>query len=278
MDGAIRALLVEARKLSAEQVRQAVQLQEDKGLHFGDAVVELGFASRDDVLVALGRHFQYPTADTADNPLRPELVALNEPFSVQAESLRAIRTQLVRRLCIDGRAQHALAVVSPSSGDGRSFCSANLAVSLAQLGGRTLLVDADLRRPRLHRLFSVRNACGLSDLLGSALRPQAAVQHVPGIAGLGVITAGLTPPNPLELVERAAFAALMTELLAQYDYVVVDTPALQLGSDATVIASHCGAALVVARKGRASVAQLQGMVADLTETPAQMLGVVFNAY
>lgn len=93
-----------------------------------------------------------------------------------------------------------------------------------------------------------------------------------------MLPVGITPPNPLELVERPAFGLLVRELLSKFDHVVVDTPAAQYGSDSAVIAARCGAALVVARKHKAQVESLQSLVADLAETPAVVAGVVFNEF
>ena len=95
---------------------------------------------------------------------------------------------------------------------------------------------------------------------------------------LFVLPVGITPPNPLELVERPAFGLLVRELLSKFDHVVVDTPAAVHGSDSAVIAARCGAALVVARQNKARVAALQELVANLAETPAKLVGVVYNEF
>ena len=181
------------------------------------------------------------------------------------------------RLFNEGQDRRAIAVVSPDSGDGKTFFAANLAVTLAQLGGRTLLVDADMRGPRQHAVFGIDNNAGLSGILSGRAESKV-IQQVPGVPSLFVLPVGITPPNPLELVERPAFGLLVRELLSKFDHVVVDTPAAVYGSDSAVIAARCGAALVVARKNKASVAALQDLVANLTETPAKLVGVVYNEF
>ena len=173
--------------------------------------------------------------------------------------------------------RRALAVVSTSSGDGKTFFAANLAVTLAQLGTRTLVVDADLRGPRLHEVFNLPNRAGLSDSLAGRSESQV-VQQVTSVPGLFVLPAGVTPPNPQELVERAAFGLLMRELVAKFDHVVVDTPAADYGADAAVIAARCGAALVLTRKDQSRVAAVQGLIADLSGTPASVAGVIVNEF
>jgi capsular exopolysaccharide synthesis family protein len=171
--------------------------------------------------------------------------------------------------------RHALAVISPDAGDGKTYCAANLAVTLAQLGGRTLLVDADMRSPRQHEVFRLKNQSGLSGILSGRADKQV-IQQVPGITSLFVLPVGTTPPNPLELVERQAFGLLMRELMSKFDHVIVDTPAASQGADASVISARCGAALVIARRNVARVSALHDLVASLTGSPARLVGAVMN--
>ncbi len=276
-DRSIGSILADLRNLSADQVEKIVQYQRDKEVRFGMAAVALGFASNDDVLFALSQQFHYPYAPQEQRKANPELAALNQPFGVQAESFRALRSQLMMRLFNEGQERRAIAVVSPDSGDGKTFFAANLAVVLAQLGGRTLLVDGDLRHPRQHELFGLDSSAGLSNILNGRAEAQV-IRQVGGVPSLFVLPVGITPPNPLELVERPAFGLLMRELLVKFDHVVVDTPAACYGSDSAVIAARCGAALVVARKNKGRVTALQDLVANLSETPAVVAGVVFNEF
>jgi chain length determinant protein tyrosine kinase EpsG len=276
-DQSIGTIIAETRNLTAEQVEKVLAHQKAKGIRFGEAAVALGYASNDDVLFALSQQFHYPYAAEGQRKANPELVALNQPFSVQAESFRAIRSQIIMRLFNEGQERHAIAVVSPDSGDGKTYFAANLAVTLAQLGGRTLLVDADLRGPRQHEVFGIDNSAGLSGILSGRAESKV-IQQVAGVPSLFVLPVGITPPNPLELVERPAFGLLIRELLGKFDHVVVDTPAAQYGSDCAVIAARCGAALVIARQGKSAVVSLQDLVANLVETPAKLAGVIVNEF
>lgn len=276
-DRTIGSIIAETRHLSADQVERVLAHQKAKGIRFGEAAIALGYASTDDVLFALSQQFHYPYAAEDRRKASPELVALNQPFGVQAESFRAIRSQIMMRLFNEGQDRRALAIVSPDAGDGKTFFSANLAVTLAQLGGRTLLVDADMRGPRQHAVFGVDNSAGLSGILSGRAEAKV-IQQVPGVSSLFVLPVGITPPNPLELVERPAFGLLIRELLSKFDHVIVDTPAAQYGSDSAVIAARCGAALVVARQNKSQVVRLQDLVAGLAETPAQLAGVILNEF
>jgi len=273
----IGSILAEVRELTADQVQRIANHQRDTGQRFGDAAVALGLASTDDVLQALSQQFQYTYAPESARNASPELVMLHKPFGAQAESIRAIRSQLLMRQLGDGRGHAALAVVSPDPGDGKTYFAANLAVGMAQLGGRTLVIDADLRGPRLHEVFGVDNTVGLSGILAGRAG-QKVIKQVPEVANLYVLPVGGEPPNPLELVERPAFRLLVSELAGKFDHVVVDTPAARYGSDGAVIAARCGAALVVARRHRSQVQSLQDLVTMLAESPARLAGVVVNEF
>ena len=118
----------------------------------------------------------------------------------------------------------ALAIVSPSHGEGRSFIAANLAIVFSQLGERTLLVDADLRTPCQHELFKLGNTPGLSGLLAGSSNHHA-VLRVPSLPGLSVLPAGAVPPNPQELLGRPAFVEAVYTLSRDFDVIIIDTPA-----------------------------------------------------
>jgi chain length determinant protein tyrosine kinase EpsG len=276
-DRAIGDLIREARNLTAEQVEQILEYQKSKGVRFGEAAIALGYASADDVLSALSQQFHYPYAPEEMRRVSPELVALNQPFGHQAEAFRAIRSQVTSRVFSNTDERRALAVISPETADGKTFFAANLAVTLAQLGGRTLLVDADLRGPRQHEVFNLENNAGLSAILSGRAEAQV-IRQIPGVPSLFVLPVGTTPPNPLELVERPAFGLLMRELCSKFDYVIVDTPAAIYGADFLAIAARCGAALVVARKDASRIQALEDLVSSVGDTPTRLAGVVYNEF
>jgi chain length determinant protein tyrosine kinase EpsG len=277
-DRSIGSIIAEARDLSPDDIARVLAYQRENGVRFGEAAITLGLASSDDVLSALAQQFHYPYAAEERRNLNRELVSLNQPFSAQAEAFRAIRSQVMMRVWNDTVSpRRALAVVSPNTGDGKTFFAANLAVALAQLGGRTLLVDADLRGPRQHQVFGLANDAGLSGILSGRGTSQV-VQQVQGITSLFVLPVGVTPPNPLELVERPAFSLLLREFTAKFDHVVVDTPAAQYGADSSVIAARCGTALVIARKDASRIGALQDLVSVLANSPAKLAGVIMNEY
>ncbi|MGY0194246.1 polysaccharide biosynthesis tyrosine autokinase [Leptothrix sp. BB-4] len=276
-DRSIGEIIRQYRHLGDDQVAAIVAHQRAHGLRFGEAAVALGLASDADVVYALSQQFHYPYTPEEHRATRAELVAATQPFGQQAEAFRAIRSQLMMRVFNPAEPKRALAVISPDSGDGKTFFVANLGVTLAQLGGRTLVVDADLRAPRLHEVFGVPGRSGLSAIL-SGRQDDNVIYQAPDLPSLYVMPVGVTPPNPTELLERPAFRQLMNELLRKFDHVVVDTPAASRGSDAAVIASKCGAALVLARKDRSRVQQLQELVATVSASTAKLAGVIVNEF
>lgn len=276
-DRAIGQILAELRHLGPDDVAKVLRHQREHGQRFGEAAVALGLVETDDVLYALSQQFHYPYAPKDQRDASPDLVALNEPFSYRAEMFRALRTQLSSRLWSGATPARALAVISADIGDGKTYCASNLAVAMAQLGGHTLLVDADLRNPRAHQVFRVDNSSGLSGVL-SGRSDRKLIQPATGVEGLYVLPSGVTPPNPLELVERPAFGLLLRELCTKFDRVIVDTPAAAHGADASVVAARCGAALVVARRDASRVGALQDLVGSLNDATVQVAGVVMNEF
>jgi protein-tyrosine kinase len=270
-------IIRDARSLSASEVEKVLVYQREKGIRFGEAAVALGLASEEDVLNALAQQFHYPLATAERRVSSPELVVLNQPFSVQAEAIRAVRSQVTMRMHGAGAVRSALAIISAEQGDGKTYFAANLAVSLAQLGGRTLLVDADLRGPRQHEVFRVPNAEGLSSVLSGRAETQV-IQSVEGVPSLFVLPGGSVPPNPLELIERPAFGLLMRELSSKFDHVIVDTTAAALGADACVAAAKCGSALLIVRKNVGKYAAAQDLIASLSGSSTKIAGAVVNEY
>lgn len=276
-DRSIGDIIAEANKLTPDQVERILAHQKTHGLRFGEAAVSLGLAKGEDVLWALSQQFHYPYAAGSGPAPSDELVLSAKPFSDQAEAFRGLRSQINMKLYSADAPRKALAVISAEKGDGKTFFAANLAIAFSQLGGRTLLVDADMRSPRLHEVFGLDNSAGLSGIL-SGRSEKNVIRPVRDLPSLFVMPVGTLPPNPTELVERPAFALLMRELVTKFDHVIVDTPAAVHGADYAVISARCGAALALARKGATRVAALQDLVGLLGNTPTELAGVVMNEH
>ena len=272
---AIGAILVDSGRLSPEGAERVLRLQKQEGKRFGDAAIALGLVNHEDIRFALAGQFEYRYLPAGDTSVSPDLVAAFAPFSPAAEQLRALRSQLMLR-CFDGELQRRpLAVVSPGRGEGRSFLAANLAIAFSQLGERTLLIDADLRTPRQHELFRLPPSSGLSGLL-SGRSDGEAIRAVPSLQGLSVLPAGVVPPNPQELLGRAAFSQLLDSLCSAYDVVIIDTPAAGDFADAQTVAVRAGLALLVARNDQSSLADLAELARCLQQSGAALVGSVLN--
>ncbi|ANQ85404.1 chain length determinant protein tyrosine kinase EpsG [Azoarcus olearius] len=273
----IGAILVESGRLRAEDAERVLRLQRERGLRFGDAARELRLVDDEDVAFALAHQFDYPYVAWGKSAIHDAVVAAYQPFGDAVEALRGLRTQLMLRWLGDPAARRRLAVVSPTRGDGRSWTAANLAVVFSQLGERTLLVDADLRRPAQHRLFGLPNGSGLGTLLAGRSGGES-IRRVDGLVNLSVLPAGPQPPNPLELLSRLPFPALLDRLGVQFDVVIIDTPAAEQGADAELIAARAGAACVLARQNASATRPLVQLAERLRAASVNVVGSVLNAY
>jgi capsular exopolysaccharide synthesis family protein len=172
----------------------------------------------------------------------------------------------------------ALVVAGPTSGTGASLTAANVAISLARIGVRTVLVEADLRRPRLARQLGVDSAIGLSDVLtGRATAAQALRPWGDGSLPVSVMPAGPVPPDPNELLCSAEMMVLISALCEDCDLLVLDAPPLLEVTDAAVLAKVTDGALVVVRAGRTTPAQLERAVSSLVALDAKLHGTVLSA-
>jgi len=271
----IGALLVRAGKLTPAQVNQVLQGQKDSGLLFGDEAIRLGFVRPRDVEQALARQFEYPHLIAGQSKVRREVVAAYSPLSAEVETFRAIRGQLMASWFASRDDRKAIAITSPTRGDGRSYVAANLAVVFAQLGERTLLIDADMRNPRQHDLFGMSNAVGLSSVLSGRAGAEAIVK-LEDLVDLWLLPSGPKPPNPGDLVGRGAFSMQMQHAERTYDVVIVDTPAADVGGDAQSVARSTRGALIVVRKDRTRLEVVQSLTERFCSAGIDVVGAVLN--
>lgn len=263
--------------LSDNDLEQILEFQQQKGLLFGEAAVALNKATPTDVAWALSRKFDFAYPRGGSDTCDQELVVARDPFCEQAEAFRHLRSELLSGVMGPHEKRRALAVVSPGRGDGRSFMAANLAVAFSQLGQKTLIVDCDLRKPRLDKLFRIAAHLGLSSMLAGH-RDGAMAVPAPGLDHLHVLTVGTLPPNPLELLHRGLIGPLFDDFLKTYDHVIVDTSAGNLGSDGCVAAAHCGAALVVGRQDMSTLQELDDVMTRLDKYAVTITGVLVNRH
>ncbi|MGB8223006.1 MAG: polysaccharide biosynthesis tyrosine autokinase [Polyangiales bacterium] len=195
------------------------------------------------------------------------------PMSIAAESCRTVRTNLMF-MAVES-AHRTMVVTSANPRDGKTTIATNIAIAFAQSGQRVLLIDADLRRPRIHQAFGLDNQKGLTNTLVGE-RTLAQVTRDVGIDKLSVMTCGPLPPNPAELLHTKQFSRLVEEASAQYDRVIFDSPPLRAVTDAAILASQCGGTLLVVRARATTRDAVVGAIRSLHDVRANILGGVLN--
>ncbi len=205
----------------------------------------------------------------------PKILAALDPEDLAVESLRSTHTAL--HFAMLEAKNNIIMVCGPRPGVGKSFISVNLSAVLALTGKKVLLIDADMRKGRLHKILGVRRKHGLSDMIGD--RPDTddkkAIKPT-GIDGLDVVTTGTPPPNPYELLLRDRFVERMEALSAKYDQIIIDSPPVLAVADANIIGRVSGTSLLVLRSGQHSLDEVKLSVKRLRHAGVELNGVLFN--
>lgn len=202
------------------------------------------------------------------------LLALLSPHDAAVESLRSLRTAL--QFAMLDAPNNRVLITGATPGVGKSFVSANFAAILASAGKRVLLIDADLRKGHLNHYFGTDRTRGLSEVVAGTLKPSEAIRK--GLApNLDLLTTGVLPPNPAELMQSGAFALVLDELSSNYDLVIVDTPPVLVAADTLGMAAQAGTVLLVARAGSTQLGELHESAKRLAHAGKAVSGVLFNA-
>jgi chain length determinant protein tyrosine kinase EpsG len=267
-------LLVQEGSLKREHIAQVLVLQRRERLRFGDAAVRLGLVKEADIERALATQFDFPVLRAGESRLAPELITAYEPVGRHAEALRIIRAQLM--LDWFQEKSRSLAVVEARAGDGASELAANLAITFAQLGERTLLIDGNLRQPRQHALFGLgaHSGPGLSNVLANRGALKDMLHRIEPFNNLAVLCAGSPPPNPQELLGRVNFAYVVETMPAAFDVVIIDTPAALEFADAQLIVARAGGAVLATRRDASRLEDLKRTKAQIQAAGATLLGAV----
>jgi protein-tyrosine kinase len=288
--------LIDNCRLSQEQVALTEELMTARSLSFVDAALYLKFITIEQAAETLDRwqsNITHPSV--IEQALRRQsagrvatvpplvyvkssrdLLLVHDPDHPHCERVRALRTELSLLLGDGGREASVIAVLSPGPGEGRSQLAAELAIAFAQLGRRTLLVEADLRRPRQHLLFEAANASGMAQFLKIGRPPQ--FLRVEGLPQLSLLTSGPVPPNPLELLTDGRFERLLSDWRRAFDVIIIDTPAVTQFADGLAIASLAQQVLLVSRANVTSHKDMKDTLRRLTSTNARILGAVINNF
>jgi len=212
-----------------------------------------------------------PIAEIRDAPAEQQ--AVDAPGTAAGEGYRNLRTSLL--FAMRAAKIHCLLVTSAIAGEGKTTTSTNLAGAFGVLGRRVILIDADMRRPRVHRVFRLPASPGLSEILQGKARIEDAVVRLER-SSFDLLPAGAIPDAPSELLGSSTFAQLITDLKAEYDLVVLDSPVLLAVPDALLLAAEADGTLIVHKPGSVDRRALRRMRDDLGRAGARVLGVVFN--
>jgi non-specific protein-tyrosine kinase len=205
---------------------------------------------------------------------RKQLFVLEHPKGGAAESIRLLRTNI--EFASATKEIATLGITSANPGEGKSTMAANLAVTLAQAGFLTALVDADLRRPSQHRIFGVGNDRGLSTLLSAPDRPWEWAAVPTMLPNLTLLPAGPLPPNPADLLSLERMRELLTEMRHTFDVIVLDTPPALVVSDPLIVAAHVDGMILVAKSGKTRLDALRRAATTIQRGSVRIIGVIVN--
>jgi len=259
--------------------------QLDRRLRTPEAIEELGVTVLG-VLPRIGNASSKERRNDESKPQRrrrraatresPDLFVHENPMSTAAECCRTIRTNLTF-MAASGQANDAKVIVVSSSEprEGKTTVVSNLAASIAHSGKSVLVIDTDLRRPRVHTALSVNRDPGVSSVLVGELSLDQAVRQT-SVEGLDVLASGPIPPNPSELLHLAAFGALIDAVRDRYDYVIFDSPPLGAVTDAAIISPQVDGTLLVVQASHTTRDSLRSALRQLNDVGARLLGVIVN--
>jgi len=216
------------------------------------------------------------TSEKAGNPddgIHPDLVGLHAPKSSASESYRGIRTSIL--FSSAESAPQVLLISSAAPKEGKTITAANLAVVMAQANGKTIILDCDLRRPTMHRLFGISKDMGVSNLLVGGGSAKEAIIHT-RIPNLDIIPCGTIPPNPSEILGSARMLTLLNGLRKLYAHILIDSPPSTAVTDAVVLSKSVDGVVMVVRTGYTAREIVKNGMAQFGAVGAHILGAVLN--
>jgi polysaccharide biosynthesis transport protein len=205
---------------------------------------------------------------------RKQLFVLEHPKSGAAESIRLLRTNI--EFASATKEIAILGITSADPGEGKSTMAANLAITLAQAGFETALIDADLRRPSQHRIFGLGNDRGLSTLLSVPTRTWDWARQATPLSNLTLIPAGPLPPNPADLLSLGRMRELLSEMRQTFDVIVIDTPPVLMVSDPLIVAAHVDGMILVSRSNKTRLDALKRAAVTMQRGAIRIVGVIVN--
>ena len=219
---------------------------------------------------------QIRNSDTSvkeENKIERHLITLEDPKSPISEAYRTLRTSIMYS---DTNTNKTILVSSPGPGEGKTTTVANLALTYANLGKKTLLIDTDLRKPVINKVFSVEKNPGLTNYLINDEKFEVVIKET-DIENLHIIPSGIVPPNPSELLDSDSMKTMIDNLKEQYDIILFDTPPIVAVTDALILSKHIDKFILVCRPGVTQKGALERVLKNLDQVNSKINGCVFNA-
>lgn len=200
------------------------------------------------------------------------LIVEKEPKSIAAESYRTLRTNI--QYSSFDKEYRVIVVTSSEPGEGKSTTASNLALSMAQGEKKVILIDCDLRKPSLHKKFKISNLVGLSDVIIGKAELATAIHRYN--KNLVVLTSGKIPPNPSEMLSSKAMTNLLESLKDTFDYIILDTPPVQVVTDSQILSTKADGTILVVRSEKTKRDSVQNAINLLRKVNANIIGTVLN--
>lgn len=271
----IGEILIERGILNSDDVARINAVTLENKLPFGEAAISLGLLTKQQLENVLSYQFSYPCLVSDNSELNGSLIAAYNPFCNASENLRSIRSNIDLAWCGKHVDNKMISIVGPTDGAGRTFIAANLAIMFAQLGRKTLLIDGNIRKPEVHKVFGIKSTKGFSELLSDRIDSNP-ISKINDIENLFVLPAGASAPNPVELLSGSLMQKYMSYFCESYDFIIVDTPSSDKYSDSEVISSVTKASVIVCRKNQTPIKDVKELKLKLASIGVSVLGAIFN--
>lgn len=205
--------------------------------------------------------------------VKESLIFFRDPKSPVSEAYRTLRTN-IQFSGVD-KALKIITITSSDAGEGKTTIICNLAITMALSGKKVILIDADLRKPRVHSKFMISNETGLTNILAQK-KPLESVIKTASVKDLDIITSGPIPPNPSELLQSESMGNFLEDLKKKYDYILLDTPPVGMVTDAAILAAKSDGIILVVTSGKTHIDEAKRAKQLLLNVDAKILGVVLN--
>lgn len=202
-----------------------------------------------------------------------DITTIDQPKSPAAEAYKTLRTN-IQFSSYDNEVK-TIVVTSATPGEGKTTTAVNLAVTFAQGGSKTILIDCDLRKPMVHKIFNLSNQFGLSNLLIGDIEFEEAIKKTP-VERLSVLTSGTKPPNSSDLLASLKMQSFLSLIKEKYDYIIIDTPPITILTDAQILSKYSDGCIIVVASGRTDKEAAIRSKHLLQNVNARILGVVLN--